>query len=259
MSEATPAPGRFVWADLMTTDLEAAKRFYFGLFPTWKDDPVEIGPAAGNYHRFSLEGRGAGGMIALDGSHSVVSHWVPYATVTSVDEACARAVALGGKVRVPAADIPNVGRSALLADAQGALLSPIALREEPPEQSGPMAVGAFCWHELLTPDAAAATAFYTALLGWSHAALPMGEALYHLFRRGEKDAAGMLQMPPGAKGPPTWLVYMYTPDLEASVAKLKELGGTLHMGPRAMPGVGQLAVVADPTGAMFSLFRSERG
>lgn len=258
MSEAVFVPGRFVWADLMTTDVAAAQKFYFALFPTWTHDPVDMGKAAGKYDRFALDGRGAGGMIGLDESRGVPSHWVPYGTVASVDEACATATALGGKVHVPATDIPNVGRFALLADLQGALFSPMALDEPPPEHSGPMAHGAFCWHELLTTSPDSARAFYSAIFGWSHAEVPVGTGPYHLFRRGDQDAAGMMQMPPDAKAPPSWLVYVYTPDIEASVAKVKELGGKHFMGPRHVAGIGRLAVASDPTGAMFALFQSER-
>jgi len=255
--EAAFVPGRFVWADLMTTDVEVSKKFYFELFPTWKSDPVDMGPA-GIYHRFSLEGRHAGGMMALDKSHCLESHWVPYATVASVDEATAKVAALGGKVLVPPTDIPNVGRFSMIADGQGAALSPMSLREEPPEQSGPLPEGTFCWHELITTDPAAATTFYTSLFGWSHAEVPTGRGPYHLFRRGERDAAGMLPMPPDATGQPAWTVFVYTSDIEASVAKVRELGGKVFKEPQAMPGVGQLAIVADPLGAMFAVFKSER-
>lgn len=263
MSEAAFVPGRFVWADLMTSDVEAAKRFYFELFPTWKDAPVGAGLDAPWYHPFALEGRPVGGIVAPERSAGVndghgAPQWIPYATVASVDDACARAVELGGTVHLPPGDLPNGGRFALLADPQGALVHVIALPEDLPETSGALPQGTFCWHELVTTDPAAAKAFYATLFGWSHAEMPVGERPYHLFRRGDRDAAGMMQRPADVKSPPAWLVYMFTSDIAASVAKVVELGGAVHVAPYHVPGVGEFAVATDPMGAAFALFKSER-
>jgi uncharacterized protein len=131
--------------------------------------------------------------------------------------------------------------------------------DDPPERSGPMPEGAFCWYELLAKRPALAATFYSALLGWSHTEVPTPMGAYHLFRRGDRDAAGLMPMPPGAGGPSQWLVYIYARDIDASAARVPELGGKVLRPVTAVPGIGQLAVVADPQGAVFCLFRSERG
>lgn len=258
MADEQPTPGRFVRADLRTTDPEGAKRFYLALFPDWQIERIETG-ADGPYDRVSVAGRGSFAIAPLDPAQGPPARWFVYVTVPDVDQACAAAASLGGEVVAAPSDLPGVGRRAVVADPEGAVFAPVCLTDEPPEHEGPMPEGAFCWHELLARRPVEAAAFYTSLLGWSHAEVPTPMGAYHLFRRGDRDAAGLMPMPAEAKGPPMWLVYLYAADIEATAAKLKELGGTVHRPVTAMPGIGQLAVVADPQGAVFCLFRSERG
>ena len=87
----------------------------------------------------------------------------------------------------------------------------------------------------------------------------MGASPYHLFRRGERDAAGMAPAPPDAQDPPGWLAYVYTSDMDASLARVTDLGGRISRSATHVPGVGHFAVVADPLGGKLALFRSERG
>lgn len=258
MADDRPAPGRFVWAELMTSDVEAAKAFYLALFPEWQARREQHGEGVSPYERLSVDGRGIGGMAPLEPAAGRPPHWVGYVTVPDVEAACAAAAAHGGAVAAAPADIPGVGRYAVVADPEGAVFVPFHVLDEAPEHSGPMSAGAFCWHELLARRPAEAAAFYAAVLGWSHAEVPTPMGEYHLFRRGDRDAAGLLPMPPEAKGPSMWLVYVYTRDVEASQARVKELGGKVLRPSASMPGIGQLAVVADPLGAVFCLFRSER-
>jgi predicted enzyme related to lactoylglutathione lyase len=58
--------------------------------------------------------------------------------------------------------------------------------------------------------------------------------------------------------PPHWVSYFQVADCAASAEKAKELGATLHMGPQLMEGVGTMAFVGDPQGAVFALFTSAR-
>ncbi len=257
MSEKASLPGRFVWCDLMATDPEAARRFYGALFPVW-----QLGargePEAG-FQRIALSGRTIGSFVDLDPAYGLPSHWVPYLTVRSVDEACARAKELGGTVHSAPMEMAGLGRFAVLADPQGAVFSPIEPAEELPEHNGPMPAGAFCWLELLTTDAASAGGV-----------LREGAGL--VARRGPDGRRALPPLPPrrarrrrhgadarGAPDKPGWLAYVYTSDMDASVARVTELGGHLWRPVSHVPGVGQFAVAADPNGAKVALFRSERG
>jgi predicted enzyme related to lactoylglutathione lyase len=122
-------PGGFSWFDLMTTDVEAAKAFYGGLFGwTAETNPMADG---NEYTSWKRGEQGFGGMMQMEGEEwaGIPSHWLPYVTVSDVDAALAAASEHGGQVHVPATDIPEVGRFSMVADPGGAMLSIIAYAE----------------------------------------------------------------------------------------------------------------------------------
>jgi len=248
-------PGRFVWYDLMTTDHERAADFYTGLFG-WQLKDVDMG-SFGSYAMIHAGEVGIGGMVALDPAHGLPSHWMAYATVSDVDAAARRAAELGGRVGVPPTDIPNVGRFAVIADPQGAWLSPFRFGgEEPPEPAGPPPAGHVCWIELLTTDPAAALDFHREIFGWGHKTWDLGPAgTYHLFTRDGREVAGMMAMPEDAEAPPHWMCYFLVADVDAAAARSLELGAAVYVPPRDIPDVGRMSVLADPTGATFGIFR----
>ena len=123
----------------------------------------------------------------------------------------------------------------------------------------PPAAGTFCWNELVTPDPGASKSFYSELLGWSSDDLDMGEmGTYTIFRKGEQQVAGMMVMV-GEQWqgvPPHWMSYVAVDDVDASTARVEELGGKVCVPPTDIPNVGRFSVITDPTGATVSLFKS---
>jgi predicted enzyme related to lactoylglutathione lyase len=119
-------------------------------------------------------------------------------------------------------------------------------------------LGKFCWYQLMTTDTAAAAAFYTKVFGWTAEDAGQANASYTLFKVGGQGIGGMMEMPeaPRTAGARTaWWGYIWVPDLDAAVGQITAAGGTLHHAPEDIPGIGRFAVVADPQGAMFILFR----
>ena len=115
------------------------------------------------------------------------------------------------------------------------------------------------WYELMTADPAASAAFYDHVIGWSTEAEPSGDLDYRMIDTGHEGlVGGMLTLTPdmmahGAK--PTWLFYIGVDDVDATVAKVTAAGGAIHMPAHDMPGVGRLAMVADPQGIPFYVMR----
>ena len=111
-----PAPGNFIWNELITSDVAAAGGFYGGLFG-WKTEAM---PMPGmNYTLFKQGDKSIGGMMApMQGG--VPPHWLPYVTVSDADGCARLAGQLGGKVILPPFDVPEVGRIAVFQDPQGA-------------------------------------------------------------------------------------------------------------------------------------------
>jgi len=115
--------------------------------------------------------------------------------------------------------------------------------------------GAFSWSELVTSDPKAASEFYGKLFGWTVKAMDMGQGPYHVLNLGDAGVGGIMGKPPGvpADTPPAWGCYVTVKSVEDTLAQAKSLGGSVCMGPVDIPGVGRMAVIQDPQGAMLSI------
>jgi predicted enzyme related to lactoylglutathione lyase len=122
------------------------------------------------------------------------------------------------------------------------------------------APGTFCWVELATIDGEAAKKFYTELFGWTFNDSPIGPGMvYTMLKLDGKDVGALYQMPAEMTSqgmPPHWLSYALVTSADESAAKAKELGGTLMKQPFDVMDVGRMAVVQDPTGAVFAIWQA---
>ncbi|MFQ5843386.1 MAG: VOC family protein [Planctomycetota bacterium] len=119
--------------------------------------------------------------------------------------------------------------------------------------------GTFCWNELGTRDVARAKRFYTALLGWEAEDVPMDQGgLYTLLKITGRDVGGAYEMEgPQFEGvPPHWMGYVSVADVDHGATKAKALGGTVIAEPMDIPSVGRMAVLQDPGGATFSIYKA---
>jgi uncharacterized protein len=115
--------------------------------------------------------------------------------------------------------------------------------------------GRFVWHELMTTDPQAAGAFYSKVLPWKTQASGMPD--YTLWVAGKTQTGGLMAQPESARqsgAPPSWLVYIGTPDVDGTAAAAQRLGGKVLKAPTDIPTVGRYAVLADPQGAAFAVF-----
>lgn len=118
--------------------------------------------------------------------------------------------------------------------------------------------GRFVWYELMTPDVAAAKAFYGDVVGWTAQDMPMPGMTYTIVSAGDGQVGGMMALPDELRDmgvPPNWTGYIGVDDVDASAEKIKSLGGAVRREPMDIPGVGRFAVVADPQGAVFCIFK----
>ena len=250
------APGTFSWADLASTDQQDSKRFYSGLFG-WEAQDMPVGDDV-FYSMMSRDGHVVAAIAPQPQAQrdaGVPPSWQSYVTVASADEAAQRASAAGGHVHAPPFDVFDAGRMGVIQDPQGAFL----MVWEPRRTIGAELVnapGALCWNELYVPDIDAAQAFYGAVFGWSFAPMEGMGTPYTVIDNGEHANGGMLP-PPMAGIPPHWLAYFGTEDIDAALATVVGLGGSVRSGPIDIPsesGIAKIGVVADPQGAMFALY-----
>ena len=260
MAEFTShTPGTFSWPELATTDQKAAVAFYRGLFG-WElnDQPLEPGET---YSMFQMRGKPVAAAYNMrpDRQSGAPPHWNAYVTVANVDEAAKKAESLGAKVFAPPFDVMDAGRMAVLQDPTGAVFQVW----QPNKHIGAMILnepGALCWTELSTRDTKAAEAFYTKLFGWSAKHATEAPMEYTEFSNQGKTDIGMMPMNEHipAHVPSYWMQYFQVADADASAAKAKTLGANVMVPPTDIPNVGRFAVIADPQGAVFAVFKPSR-
>jgi len=246
-------PGKFVWFELETGDAGKAQAFY-GEVLGWKTKPFAMGSAS---YDMICTGESLDTMIggyAAPGRDRP-SHWICYVSVEDVDAATRVAASQGGKVIEAPADLPGVGRSARIADPQGAQICLFHNNDGDPPDPELAPLGTFFWNELHTTDPAAALAFYEKVVGYSHRSMDMGPGgTYHIISKGGVDRGGVTHhLHQGVK--PHWLPYVNVADVDATLARAKKLGATLPMDAEDIPGVGRFGVLTDPVGATLAVMK----
>lgn len=250
-------PGTFCWPELYTTDQAAAKKFYATLFG-WGIKDIPMGPE-NVYTIFTKDGADAAacyGSIPEMAAQGIPSHWMSYVSVASADDAVAKVRAHGGAVLKDAFDVPGVGRMAALKDPGGAAFC--VWEAKPHVGVGVMnEANTLTWTELMTRDAAACEAFYTAVFGWGGQKWPMEDgSTYHLFKRGEAMAGGMMTLTPEmAAVPSCWFPYMQVEQVDAMMEKAVALGGKVELPAFDVKEVGRIGIVSDPAGAHIGLMQ----
>jgi predicted enzyme related to lactoylglutathione lyase len=245
----------------MTSDPAAAEGFYKEIVG-WGTDIWEGGEMP--YTMFTNAGTALGGVMLLPEeakAQGAPPNWMAYVAVPDTGETVAKAKELGGMAYVEPTDIPNVGSFAVLGDPQGAVFAVFTSKEEAPDLDKPPAQGEFSWHELATTDHESAFDFYADLFCWQKTeAMDMGEAgIYQMYGCGAFPLGGMYNKPAEMPAPPHWLHYIKVEDVNATVEKVKELGGQVLAGPMEVPGGDWIAQCMDPQGAAFALHSSASG
>jgi len=273
MSELTDAPapteakaatrqlqGSHIWYELMTPDPDGATAFYGAVVPGWT-----VGQPIGGDQDYRIVGRSdggsAGGVLALTEDmrqHGARPVWLGYIGADDVDATARQVEAKGGKLLMPAFDIPQ-GRIAMVTDPQGNpfyIMKPIPPAGQEDRQSdvfSPDQPQRVSWNELSTADPVAARTFYGELFGWtSDDFMPMGEyGEYRFFDHGSLRIGAVSGMMPD--GHPGWRYYIRVPSISKAVEAVKAGGGTITLEPMEVPGGDTIVIGNDPQGAEFAL------
>ena len=269
-------PGVPCWLDIMQPDPDAAKQFYGELFD-WKFDNAAPQGSPEPYYIAQLRGRN---VAAIGGPYSgdAPPSWNTYTAVESADRATKRVRQAGGTVITEPMDVPEAGRMAIYADAQGAVFSVweagsfigAQLVNEP---------GTWNFSELNTADAEAAARFYRSVFDWEVLDFGMGDSAFTFFRlagygdslaksnpefreriAADKSAAAFADVVAmlvdesderGATDPPHWSVTFAVDNADEIAATAERLGGSVIVPPFDSEPV-RMTVLADPQGAVFT-------
>ena len=247
--------GGFVWYELITSDVDAARDFYAKVVGWTIEEAGMPGP---KYWLAKVGDRAVAGLMAFPPDEPTPPvGWIGYLASDDVDAGAVRVTGAGGTIHRPPTDIPGVGRFAVVADPQGAVYVLFKGAGDPPPNLVPGTPGSIGWHELHSSDWSAGCAFYERLYGWQKTGtVDMGDmGTYQLFGTGGEPVGGMMNMP-GV--PPHWSYYFTVDAIDAAVERLNEAGGMLQRGPHEVPGGSWIAVATDPQGGWFSLTAPRR-
>ena len=247
-----PLVGKVVWNDLVTQDLDVARRFYGELFG-WTFEQ-STAPGGEPYLLARSGGVFVAGMVAITSpsKNVVLSRWLPYVSVNDVDASVAKATAGGATVLVGARDV-SLGRVAVIEDKESAVLGLARSRiGDPDDTTTAPGAGRVVWTELLANDPAAASQFYQTVLGVTTHTIERHGGPYTLLSERTTDRAGILKNP-ADDAEPVWLTYFGVEDPVSAAARVEALGGKVILPPSPQLRDGTMAVVTDPTGALFAL------
>ena len=245
--------GQFVWYELTTPDVDAAKKFYSRV-AGWGTQRFDD-----DYDMWTTSGRPIGGLMHLGDEmrqQGIPPNWLAYVESDDVDATAAKAVSLGGSVAYGPENIPGgSGRFVVLRDPQGAVFGALKPGTPGGAWDGTPVVGRFSWHELMTTDYVKAFEFYRDLFGWEKTGeMDMGGGQnYFMFGKGDTAYGGMFNRFGDMETMnPFWLVYIHVKDVGTAVTASTKGGGMVHRPQMDIPG-GSIAILGDPQGAGFAV------
>ena len=244
--------GQFVWYELTTPDVDAARKFYPPI-TGWGTQQFDK-----DYTMWTTGGAPFAGIFKLGPEQSqkgIPPNWMPYIEAGNVDDSARKVTALGGTVVVPPTDIPGTGRFAVVRDPQGATFGLYKSNTASRAWDGTPTLGRFSWHELMTTDYKKAFDFYRQLFGWEKTGeMDMGEGNpYFMYGMKGKMYGGMFTRPPEMAGmSPFWMIYVNVKDVKKAVDVATKAGAWVKQPPMDVPG-GMIAIMGDPQGAAFAV------
>lgn len=243
--------GKFVWYDIFTADISGTAKFYSELFG-WS-----FKNAQGSHPQLQTifwDGRPIGNAIGIDKGVKGDSdaQWLSYMSTPDVDIAVQMLETNHGSLHTAAKDLPNIGRVAVVRDPQGALFAFIHSSAGDPAD-GELQYSSWLGSELWTNDIEDAQSFYSKVVGYKELLVPLscGDT-YHFMMRDGKPRAGIAKIP-WDDVTPNWIPYVVVKDAAAITRKAVALGATLIMEPDSAFPDNEVAILADPTGAVFGI------
>lgn len=243
--------GKIIWADLVTSDLDGAKRFYGGLFG-WQFRSVES--AGKDYTVAFVDERPVAGLVhptARNGEQRQPA-WLTFLAVKDADAAERTALAHGAKALSAPRTYPHRGRQVVLADPQGAIFAVLASASgDPPDYLA--APGDWIWSSLQTHDAANEAAFYQTVFNYEVFDASSDDGVEHLVLSSDDFARASVNTLKGDRRHPHWLNFVRVASMGQAISKVSALGGRVLVEPRVDEHGGTIALVADPAGAVLGL------
>jgi predicted enzyme related to lactoylglutathione lyase len=243
-------PGKFVWFNLATPNVEQAKAFYGAVFG-WEFTPP---PSGTRFTIISHLGRDIGSIVTpKDNSKVKGTRWISLMAVSDAAAAVATAKAHGATVLIPPTAVAQRGTHALLRDTDGALFG--VLQSNSGDPSDQFEANEFFWADLLTRDPVKAGDFYRAVAGYEVSKAHLGTGVDRVvlsaggIKRASISPMGQEMKQPG------WLPFVVVDDVPATLALVAKAGGRVLLAPSPELLDGHVSVFADPAGGVLGLVK----
>lgn len=257
-SSTDTRPGKFIWADLFTSNPTAATKFYCDLFG-WTS--VIIDQKGKPYTIFSNEGTPVAGLAEHSvGKKDLPSRWIGYVSVTDINATLDAVQKNGGVVHAQARKFPDRGYQAIIGDNEHVAIGLLQSSSGDPadDETKP---GSWNWFEIYVKDPQAASNFYHQALNFDVApeGHPDRKSDFILSSNGT-NRAGIAPIPEGEDmTKPSWLGVIRVADLDQTLAKVPGLGGEVLVAPHASEYGSRFAIILDSTGGTVGLVQYVEG
>jgi predicted enzyme related to lactoylglutathione lyase len=244
-------PGKFVWADLFTTDPVAATKFYSGLFGWTANTITQNGKA---YTVFSNGSRPVAGLAPRPSSKgNRPSRWISYVAVTDMSATLKLVTKAGGKIRAEARDFPQRGIQAIVADNEGSTVGLLQSSSGESADDEPKP-GDFNWFELFAKQPQAVSDFYRQTINYDVAPdLRTERKNDFVLSSGGLARAGVAPLPEREDANAGWLPVVRVANLDETLGRAVTLGGEVLLSPREAAFESRFAIIADSTGGTIGL------
>jgi predicted enzyme related to lactoylglutathione lyase len=243
-------PGKVVWADVITTEPNAAARFYRALFD-WTSRTLT--DESGKYIVLSNADGPVVGVARGPNrkDERPRARWLVYFSTANIDDAAGQVTAQGGRVLAGPGLLPDRGWHALVADPEGALFGLMhSTHGDPLDRE--IGEGGMLWTNLFARDVATMVPFYENVTGT--VGEPWRGSSYVLADDGVKRAS-ISPLPEETSASATWVPFFKVGNIARKAKVARRLGAKTALELHTLEGGIQVVVLVDPLGGVFALLQ----
>lgn len=241
--------GKFVWHDLITDDVQAARQFYGEVFG-WTFETQRAYTQIYNHKAL------IGGMmqISADKDKKAEAVWLSSMSVADVDKSLTYLKSKKGEVLKGPLDMKERGRGVLVSDPQGAQIVLLHTKEGDPKDVTPQ-VGDWLWNELWTNTPTESYVFYRHIGGYDGYEMRNG---YRILKHKGHWRAGIRDLSK-EQIQARWVPTIRVSDLKETISRVNASGGQVLVSPHKELVNGNVALIADNRGALVIIQYWEEG
>ncbi len=252
-------PGKFIWADLFSADVDASISFYTEVFG-WEVKRTEAAKTANSsdiYYHLLSEGKLIAGIVSRPTVKGETDKalWVGHISTQNVQKAVNAAENLGAKISLEPRQFGQRGTHAIIVDPQGAIVGLLNSDSGDPKDEDAV-YGEWRWAQLFSVNPNAAMDFYSKVVGYETQELSQTERENDFILLQDNIArAGIVPLPKSLPQQDRWVGFVSVDSIDDTLRKAKDMGGSIIYAPRKEVFDGQLAIIADSNGAIIGLIK----